>query len=381
MDDIYAYKPLEPGDSIRLLALHPGHRDDPITCTLSHTHIEARPYRALSYEWGDENDLGGIITVNGMPFPRRIQNNLESALREIRTSDEDVVLWIDALCINQDDISEKGHQVAMMGKVFRGADSVIAWLGPESDNSEMAMDLISDKITLLKRTEQGQLKDAEHEALIPIACRSYWSRVWIVQEFFLAKSLEIRCGTKAVSYDEFENYIEVLSLADKQFRKTYWGRRISSAPAYAHISARLIQPAPDTDYKPFNNHLLMWLRRSYDCKSQASNPRDYIYALVGVSDDCVRGELVPDYTDNEETLRDALLKAIPICMKSLHRLHRKDRLSWACFFIKYAQKLGITLDAELQSHVARLMYVNTEDLKLEKGPVSQFFASFYTKKL
>lgn len=125
VDGHYAYKPLESGDSIRLLTLHPGRHDDPIVCTMCHTHIEARRYRTLSYEWGDKHDLGGFITVNGVPFPRRFQKNLERALREIR-NEKDVVVWIDALCINQDDAAEKGHQVAMMRKVFRVADGVIA---------------------------------------------------------------------------------------------------------------------------------------------------------------------------------------------------------------------------------------------------------------
>ncbi|KAK3348858.1 heterokaryon incompatibility protein-domain-containing protein, partial [Lasiosphaeria hispida] len=299
----YTYKPLEIGDSIRLLTLHLGTRDGLIDCTLSHTPIKDCQYRALSYEWGDDGDVGGIITVNGLLFPRRIQKNLESALREIRSEKEDVVLWIDALCINQGDATEKGHQVAMMRKIFREADSVIAWLGPEADNSEMVMDLIADKTTLRETAEHRELSDAELEALTPVAYRSYWSRVWIIQEFFLAKNLEIRCGTKAVSYDEFKNYLEAMSLPHSQFRDSPWNRGSSSPPAHTHMFARLVPQPTGPDSILFNTHLFSWLRRSYDCKSQASNPRDYIYALLGVSDDCTHGELVPDYDDREETVR------------------------------------------------------------------------------
>jgi hypothetical protein len=105
-----------------------------------------------------------------------------------------------------------------MGKVFREADCVIACLGPEGDNSEMAMDLIAEKTTLRETVEVRELSDAELEALTPISYRSYWSRVWIIQEFFLAKNLEISCGTKAVSYDEFKNFLEAMSLPHSQFR-------------------------------------------------------------------------------------------------------------------------------------------------------------------
>lgn len=377
----YIYEPLETGDSIRLLTLNPGSRDEPIHCNLSHTRIKDCQYRALSYEWGDEGDVGNIISVNSLPFSRRIQNNLESALREIRSEKEDVVLWIDAICINQGDNTEKGHQVAMMGDIFREADSVIAWLGPEADNSEMAMDLIADKTTLREKSGNQQLTDVELAALAPIAYRSYWSRVWIIQEFFLAKKLEIRCGTKAVSYDEeFKNYLEAMSLPNSQFLAPPWKRGPNSPPTHTHMFARMMTQPTDPDSILFNAHLFSWLRRSYDLKTQASNPRDYIYALIGVSDDCSPGEFIPKYND---TAREALLSVIPICLKSMHPKHRKysDRQSRAGFFLKYAEKMGIAIDAGLQRDIATLMYIKPEDLDVEEEIGSEYQSRMYTRQM
>jgi hypothetical protein len=133
--------------------------------------------------------------------------------------------------------------------------------------------------------------------------------------------------------------------------------------------ARLVPQGTDPDSILFNTHLFSWLRRSYDCKSQASNPRDYIYALLGVSDDCTHGELVPNYDDREETVLEALLKLIPICLKSMHPQHRKysDRQSRAGFFLKYAQKMGIAIDVKLQRDIAGLDVYQERRLGLGGG--------------
>ncbi|KAK0614541.1 heterokaryon incompatibility protein-domain-containing protein, partial [Immersiella caudata] len=138
---VYTYQALETPDSIRLLTLHPSPRDAPITCTLTHIPMDqSPPYRALSYEWGSQPDLSfAPLTINNLPFSRPIQANLSHALVEIRSPNEDVTLWIDALCINQCSPLEKSHQVGLMSTIFRSATSVIAWLGPEADNSSVAM--------------------------------------------------------------------------------------------------------------------------------------------------------------------------------------------------------------------------------------------------
>ncbi|KAK1759047.1 heterokaryon incompatibility protein-domain-containing protein [Echria macrotheca] len=367
--DHYSYKPLETDDSIRFLVLHPGGRDDPIECSLYHNRITECQYRALSYEWGDEGDLGDVITVNNHPSPRAIQKNLEDVLREIRQEKEDVTLWIDAICINQNDATEKGHQVAMMGKVFREADGVIAWLGPAADNSEMAMDLIAGQESLQPRNNRREFSDNEVEALISIAYRSYWSRIWIMQEFFLAKDLEIRCGTKAVSFAAFRDYAEAMAKLNSQLHLAHWKRGPDSPPLLIHMVTRLApQPsAPDSTLSSrFDGTLFEWIGRSYDCNSQAGNPRDYIYALLGLAEDCTYGDVVPDYDDRDETIRDALLKVIPICLKSMPAEYRRysHRKSRARFLVKYARKMGFTLDSELQKDIARLMYINPEDVGL-----------------
>ncbi|PVH81632.1 HET-domain-containing protein, partial [Cadophora sp. DSE1049] len=87
------------------------------------------PYQALSYTWGRPDDFDFKIWLNGILFP--VRQNLLCALRVLRASGDTIKLpiWIDALCIDQQNVSERGHQVDMMGVIYRGAQHVIAWLG------------------------------------------------------------------------------------------------------------------------------------------------------------------------------------------------------------------------------------------------------------
>lgn len=96
-------------------------------------------YTALSYTWGDPLVTTSIF-VNSTET--QVTLNLEAALRYIRHPSQTVLLWVDALCINQRDVSEKNYQVKMMRDIFSGAQLVIAWLGIASDDSDFAMEVI-----------------------------------------------------------------------------------------------------------------------------------------------------------------------------------------------------------------------------------------------
>jgi hypothetical protein len=128
----------ERGHAIRLLTLYAGQHEDDITCTLQTVLLCSSPiYEALSYAWGSP-DLTQSITVDGKTL--KVTNNLAVVLRYLRKSDEDVVLWVDAICINQKDVGERTHQVRMMGDIFRRCKSVYVWLGiPDSDNTSTGM--------------------------------------------------------------------------------------------------------------------------------------------------------------------------------------------------------------------------------------------------
>ncbi|KAI3324134.1 HET-domain-containing protein [Xylariaceae sp. AK1471] len=117
------YSPIDSKNGqIRLLELLPGRSTTPIECRMQHASLDnAPPYRALSYTWGTKGaDL--TITVNDQIIG--IFENLEAALRRLRREAKPRTLWIDAICINQDDIDERAEQVKLMRQIYENTTQV-----------------------------------------------------------------------------------------------------------------------------------------------------------------------------------------------------------------------------------------------------------------
>ncbi|KIM93944.1 hypothetical protein OIDMADRAFT_136971, partial [Oidiodendron maius Zn] len=122
---------------IRLLHLQHGSPGDNIRCTLKLARIPSMAstsYDALSYMWGPEVTERDI-EINGQSYP--IRENLYQALLHLRLPSLTRVLWVDALCINQNDLKERNKQVSQMGRIYLSAGHVIVWLGlPDFSTAE-----------------------------------------------------------------------------------------------------------------------------------------------------------------------------------------------------------------------------------------------------
>ena len=137
----HSYRPLK-SNEIRLLILNPGKREDPIECYLEHYGVSsAKSYHALSYVWGDTSNPAKI-RLDGSEFP--VTYNLGAFLRARRKEDECYVLWIDALCINQQDILERNSQIRLMKRVYEGADQITIWLGNPGKYTEAAANFLNE---------------------------------------------------------------------------------------------------------------------------------------------------------------------------------------------------------------------------------------------
>ncbi|KAK1245969.1 hypothetical protein MKX07_005038, partial [Trichoderma sp. CBMAI-0711] len=152
----------EPG-FFRLIVLSQGQWDDEIRCTLlpfNRSRDGYPPYRALSYVWGRWCRTPPEVLVNGRKV--RVTPNLENALRHLRHEEEEITLWIDALCIDQSNTEERSSQVAQM----------------ENPNQLGALEDIPD-------AHMAALAEAlRHTLLAP-----WWDRIWVVQEAVVANSL------------------------------------------------------------------------------------------------------------------------------------------------------------------------------------------------
>jgi Heterokaryon incompatibility protein (HET) len=156
-------------------------------------------------------------------------------LRQLRNEFDDLVLWADQLCINQDDYAEKASQIQKMGSIYKKARRVIAWLGIPANDSDLVFTTLrqidkhhnlSLKTGLLSgiARELEQTTSNSHDriwdatkiletlrtALPAFAARRYWTRLWVLQEFVLATNVLIMCGSKIITDISLGNAWEIL---------------------------------------------------------------------------------------------------------------------------------------------------------------------------
>ncbi|KAE9379583.1 heterokaryon incompatibility, partial [Stipitochalara longipes BDJ] len=145
-----------------------------LQCRLVTSNIDA-DYEALSYTWGKPDSFDLKIWVNDCHFS--VRQNLHCALKALRSTG-DRYLWIDTLCINQDDSHEKGHQVGMMDLIYEKAKQVLVWLGKKNP---LGFDEWGHLRPYFRRKWTPHWKQ-----LADLFAAAYWRRLWIVQEVGLA---------------------------------------------------------------------------------------------------------------------------------------------------------------------------------------------------
>ena len=164
------YDQLPSSQSFRLIRLCgfvdvPEIPDPVISISLSVVHLDSAPlFDALSYTWGDSlcrelgpsllpsaNNRRNVVSCDGVITP--IRPNLHDALDMLLDTKDDSragFVWIDAICINQEDFDERASQVRLMDTLFMRASSVIAWLGPADATTANAL-IVLDKLAHLGR--------------------------------------------------------------------------------------------------------------------------------------------------------------------------------------------------------------------------------------
>jgi len=133
--DLYKHSPLEHPISIRLLTLLPGEYGTAVSCRITeYDRASILPYEALSCVWEDPESPQHILISESLTQAAKrffVTRNIYDALQRLREVSTPRILWIDAVCIGQENTEEKGHQVAHMGKIYRQATCVIVWLGED----------------------------------------------------------------------------------------------------------------------------------------------------------------------------------------------------------------------------------------------------------
>jgi hypothetical protein len=359
------YERLPQGEFIRVLKLQPGKTEDDIECSLEIIDIGTSEdsYEAISYVWGSANDTIDV-KCNGLHVP--ITASLANALRNFRYPFEPRLLWADALCINQRDDQEKGHQVKRMGQVYANAKCVLVWLGCDVNNvAEDTFALICEANTYFKYSLVKAGKKASRMELFekpyPINIdQSGWSgvvklfefpwfkRVWTVQEVATAAEYRMFWGSASVDiadvleicvwfYRKQDFYSTVRRIVGSiQYRTQrdialYFYYNTQRPVSWQQSRAGLAYLA--VNYK--EKTLCQVLGASRNLK--ATDPRDHVYAFLGCSvakDDEGRTLVEADYTSSIHKLNVRLAHALknsciegPFALSAVHHESR-ERVFW-----------------------------------------------------
>lgn len=323
---------LQSSRHIRLLNLSPGTLEDPIYCTLSQIHVDSPDavYVALSYTWGDPehrlpiqcNDATASITVN-----------LYSALLRLRKVDVKQVLWIDALCINQgtdhDALWERAGQIRMMDSIFSRAEMVLVDLGgAEAERSRKVREILAPMEEI---SHKDSLSDQDWSAAVEpllsvdddsiflmlledFILRPWFGRVWVVQEFVVARHVEFMLGTvtihmdilrciKPVVEEYFARRLEIgrtatLPLATRTFDLS----NVIAFLGLLHNTRRFRQV--------FDQRLSFPLVLQFGARCHASDKRDRIYGMLGLLDESISSEIHVDYSESDSKLEQRLAKLL-----------------------------------------------------------------------
>ncbi|GME49245.1 Heterokaryon incompatibility protein [Neofusicoccum parvum] len=346
----FQHRPLDRPRQFRLLRLHPGNhvlrKDAPWLIEYELVHVNADdppPYEAVSYARGGAEHTQLIRTL---PTNRTIAvtETVAQLLSRFKKSSSTGYLWIDQLCINQDNELERNHQVAMMGEIYSKAQRTLVWLGEADTDSNLVLgtlDILGSRSQSLgfrksrKEAHAEGLRDAatvqRHlEDMFPSTCsihstvrgagsdvmdmdldgesddegfchqcveetaldrfraacrllsRPWFSRCWIAQEVLLAKEVHLTVGDLKVTPNDLHRAVH----ANLQTPRSKLSRSPTSAPGLRPLTFFTHfwdEDSPGTGHLPSLSSLLTSLRAGPAAGHlRASDPRDHVYAFLGL---------------------------------------------------------------------------------------------------
>lgn len=338
------YYPLAQTRNIRVAHILPGVDPDPLCLELHQRSLDdtsLSPFEALSYTWGSpENpETAHVVSVTAntrataekdassgnhdlIATPAPIGRNLAAALRHLRRPDLMRIVWADALCINQNDISERNRQVAMMASVYRGAGRVVAFLGPKNDECMRAMALLDDiagrvrvdwSTTLVSSSLSGVDEDEAENLrwpdvnapltltpgslrdLLAMLRHAWFERLWVRQEIGIGSSNAVlMCGQSEISWTSFCASVFVIRKKPLQQPVMLVPGETELAPEeLQEFRTRLevVEEIISTAQRGFKFGNLRRRTRHARC----FDPRDRIYGLLSRLGDAEAMGVFPDY--------------------------------------------------------------------------------------
>lgn len=290
----YPYNRLPDGDVFRYLILQPGAEDEPLVCNIRNGTILDVEYDAVSYVWGT-SVRDQLIECDGHEV--LITANLSQLLRRIRSPSGPQVLWADSICINQYDNKDKGHQVGLMGKIYRSAKRVLISMGPDLESHGPAVcSLLEEVDQMIQATcktidmswnsfpypdEDDRLHgDPRWDSLLALLSQAWFDRGWVVQEAALAKQGKVIWGESCFNWETLMRVYTWLSACGHTiFDKKEFQEVLINAHTNVYLETHV-------DFARAFYSEASWgkssLLRTLNCAKELdlSDPRDRIYAFM-----------------------------------------------------------------------------------------------------
>lgn len=263
-------------------------------------------YLAISYTWGDDKTVVSTMPCGDdgeLYLTRPVLTILETVLRPMRT----IHLWIDALCIDQNNMDEKSHQVGLMKEVYQKAHQVVVCLGEPTDDSDRAMDAIYPLQRAYQASRNAPTIMTPELLSLPylgsLLRRPWFSRIWVIQEVAVASSVTIVCGDRAIRLSDFVEVLYGLALfGHEALIRGHDPRAMNNSlflrPPEGYTNgvrmAEIKRSLGESEHTSFSE-ILMSL-----CHFNSSDPRDKLYALLAFVKDN-DAPLRPDYSASNST--------------------------------------------------------------------------------
>ena len=305
------YKPLNvERREIRLLHIKPSLTlEEQPKCFLETVSLDDNPrFEALSYAWGDPNQTRPIKLENRKWYATV---NLEAGLRYLRSPSEDLVIWVDALCIDESSIDERNSQVLLMKTIYSNATRVKVWLGEPTLGSDDALAILEHMGRNIPfrdiRLHGKELNEQHARYLDELMNRPWWTRVWVQQEHTLAQDVTLHCGFRSLEVTEILKAEDLM-----EFIKGWEGRLISCMQA---IGDTLLL---HWHYNGTGRYSLTFAEiLAQGCFKNCTDVRDSIYGFLGFAEEDVVDAIKPDYSiPLEDVLRRTAVQHIS-CTRSL----------------------------------------------------------------
>ncbi|KAF2194106.1 HET-domain-containing protein [Zopfia rhizophila CBS 207.26] len=352
--DKFKYFPIS-GDQIRLLRIKPGRPDEQLVCDLSiHSLAEVKGrYEALSYCWGTE-DPSEVIqirklflhqgTVNpsifshGPPEDFPIRPNLYHALLHLRSRETYVIVWIDAICIDQKDTAEakreKDRQLSMMNEIYNSANNVCIWLGDADEKSRDALNLVREimnfrtfDIRLEPRDEEAKQRFKQQWCHFLDSLKAPWfSRRWIIQEVALARRASVHFGDDVVHWDDLADAISLLNEKAETLKRQFGSESFAEVPILS--ATHLVKAIVNVCRKSQDGQIIEKLLDLETLVStfqqfQATYSEDIIHSVRSLAKDAPHQDEDKDFrttAEHKQSTRDLFIAFVNRCIKNSNSL-------------------------------------------------------------